>query len=87
MRAPEVGAALVQTHSRTHVRTHARISLNRFLRILNLKVEKKDLMIVVGTVEDEEEGGKGTEDEEEEGKDTVVQEETGGGRVVGRMAL
>ena len=83
MRSPEVGGALVQTHSRTPARTHARASLNRFLRILNLKVEKKDLMIVVGIVEDEEEGGTGTEDEEEEGKDT----ETEGGQVVRRMAL
>jgi TATA-binding protein-associated factor Taf7 len=97
MRAPEVGEALVQAHARA--KSQARCGLNRFIRILNLKVEKKELMIVVGTVDDEEEE-KSTEDEEgeeeestedeegEEEESTEDEEEEGnGGRMVRRMAL
>jgi hypothetical protein len=85
----EVGEALMQAHARAN--SQARCGLNRFFRILNLKVQKnirtgtKEL-VVAGT-EEEEEDGEDTEDEEEEGKDTEVQDETEGGQMVRRMAL
>ena len=78
----------MQAHARA--KSQARCGLNRFIRILQLKIVNGELMIVVHTVEsteDEEEEEESTEDEEEERMDAEVQNETEGGRIVRRMAL
>lgn len=77
LRAPEVGEALAQAHARA--KSQARCGLNRFLRILQFKIVNRELMIVVGTVEDEdeeeEESTEDDEDEEEEEESTEDEEE------------